>query len=102
MQGMLLKIIIDNDQKDLFKAIHELYKNDESLQKLPNGWVDNHIFVVDFFLWFMGQHGYKLQQVRKKDIRFHNLRKTIEEMNGRRNNGLLEILKQYNKQKDNE
>lgn len=82
-----------HDQKDIFKAIHELYKNDESLKKLPQGWTDNHIFVVDFFLWFMGQHGYKLQRVRKKGIDFYDLQKTIEEMNKRRTNGLLEILK---------
>jgi imidazoleglycerol phosphate dehydratase HisB len=90
-----------HDQKDLFKAIHELYKNNESLQKMPQSWVDNHIFVMDYFLWFMGQHGYKLQKVRKKGIKFFDLHATIEEMNGRRGSALLKIL-QENKQQSNE
>lgn len=89
-----------HDQKDLFKAIHQLYKDNESLQKMPNSWVDNHIFVIDYFLWFMGQHGYKLQKVRKKGVQFFNLHQTIEEMNKMRNVGLLEILQQNNKQKE--
>jgi hypothetical protein len=88
-----------HDQKELFKAIHQLYKDNESLRKMPNSWVDNHIFVIDYFLWFMGQHGYKLQKVRKKGVQFYDLQKTIDEMNGKRANTLLEILSN-NKQKE--
>jgi hypothetical protein len=84
-----------HDQKDLFKAIYELYKDDENLKKLPQGWVDNHIFVVDFFLWFMGQHGYKLQKVRKKGVDFYDLKTTIEEMKGRSTKRFMDILKSH-------
>lgn len=81
-----------HDQKDLFKAIHQLYKDNESLQKMPNGWCDNHIFVIDYFLWFMGQHGYKLQKARKKGVQFFDLQKTIEEMNGKRIESFKSLL----------
>lgn len=84
-----------HDQKDLFKAIHELYKDNESLKKMPQSWVDNHIFVVDYFLWFMGQHGYKLQRVRKKGVEFYNLQATIDQMKGRLVQRFAEILKSH-------
>ena len=81
-----------HDQKDLFKAIHELYKDNESLKKMPQSWVDNHIFVIDYFLWFMGQHGYKLQKVRKRDVLFCDLQNTINEMRDRRIKSFTELL----------
>jgi hypothetical protein len=84
-----------HDQKDIFKAIHQLYADNESLQKMPNSWCDNHIFVIDYFLWFMGQHGYKLQRVRKKGVEFYNLNETVEKMLNKRNSGLMDILKQH-------
>lgn len=84
-----------HDQKDLFKAIHELYKDNESLKKMPQSWVDNHIFVVDYFLWFMGQHGYKLQKVRKKGVEFYDLQATIDQMKGRSVQRFAEILKSH-------
>lgn len=82
-----------HDQKDVFKTIHELYNKSESLQKLPNTWVDNHIFVVDFFLWFMGQHGYKLQRDRSK-VEFHNLQETLAEFKAKRVQHFANILTQ--------
>jgi hypothetical protein len=84
-----------HDQKDLFKAIHELYKDNESLKKMPQSWVDNHIFVVDYFLWFMGQHGYKLQKVRKKGVEFYDLQATINQSKGRLVQRFAEILKSH-------
>jgi hypothetical protein len=89
-----------HDQKDLFKAIHELYGKNESLQKLPNSWCDNHIFVIDYFLWFMGQHGYKLQKARKKGVEFYDLQATIEKMNSRRLDSLKHILNANDKTHD--
>jgi len=86
-----------HDQKDLFKAIHELYKDNDSLKKMPQSWVDNHIFVIDYFLWFMGQHGYKLQKVRKKGVEFCDIHKTVEEMIKRRNIPLFELLSKHKK-----
>lgn len=86
-----------HDAKDLFKAIHELYKNNEGLQALPNSWRDNHIYVIDYFLWFMGQHGYKLQKIRS-GIQFFDINKTISEMRDKRMSDLNEILLGINKE----
>ncbi len=82
-----------HDQKDLFKTIHELYKDNESLKKMPQSWVDNHIFIVDYFLWFLGQHGYKLQKTHKKDVVFYDLQNTINKMKGRLNDMLISVLR---------
>lgn len=90
-----------HDQKDIFKTIQHLYRNNESLQKMPNGWCDHHIYVIDYFLWFMGQHGYKLQRVKKKGVQFYNLRDTIDKMLKDRGNELFKIL-QDNQQKQND
>jgi len=46
-----------HDQKDLFKRIAEL-------KNCPMDWRTAHIYVVDFFLWYMGAHGYELRKVR--------------------------------------
>lgn len=82
-----------HDQKDIFKAIHQLYQSNESLQKMPNGWIDNHIFTIDYFLWFMGQHGYKLQKIKSKSIKFYNLQETIDLQNGKRAANMIGVLK---------
>lgn len=56
-----------HDQKDLFKAMHHAYREtfsktrEEGRHVLP-GWADGQVYVIDFFLWFMAQHGYKLQR----------------------------------------
>lgn len=82
-----------HDQKDIFKTIQELYSNNESLKKLPNSWPDNHIYVIDYFLWFMGQHGYKLQKDRSK-VGFYDLQSTLEKFKQNRVESFAKILKQ--------
>lgn len=65
-----------HDQKDLFKALDRVFqdaKNDPEsdyhmrfiLNSYP-GWVCFHIFVVDYFLWYMARRGYTLQRARKR------------------------------------
>lgn len=63
-----------HDQKDIFKRINEMvekrkeknikdnkaYWNDD----YPN-WVGAHIYVIDFFLWYMALCGYTLQKSRR-------------------------------------
>jgi len=55
-----------HDQKDIFKGMHELYEKD--FKERPNmpSWADAHVYIVDFFLWYMGSRGYTLQKSRKK------------------------------------
>jgi hypothetical protein len=60
-----------HDQKDLFKTIHTLYRENEDAEKKPN-WVDGHIYVIDWFLWYMASRGYTLQKSRKQvDFKEH-------------------------------
>jgi len=54
-----------HDQKDLFKTIHILYRNNDGAETMPN-WVTGHIYVIDWFLWYMASRGYTLQKSRKK------------------------------------
>jgi hypothetical protein len=62
-----------HDQKRLFQIVGEMVTRrqakerdsyDRALSDLPN-WVSAHIYVVDFFLWFMATRGYTLQRSRK-------------------------------------
>ena len=78
-----------HDQKDLFKAIEELYHKSESYKQLNPNWRECHIYTIDFFLWFLGQHGYKIQKVKSKRYAFFDIKRTIKEMQTRR----LERLK---------
>lgn len=57
-----------HDQKDVFKSIffHCRYAGKPSLLGDGVGWIDAHIFTVDFFLWYMAAHGYTLQRSRKR------------------------------------
>ena len=54
-----------HDQKDLFKAIHSLYQDNDGAEEKPT-WVQGHIYVIDWFLWYMALRGYTLQKSRKK------------------------------------
>jgi len=68
-----------HDQKDLFKAIYDQYREGNQKKLLEDvNWVDAHVFTIDVFLWWMGEHGYKLQKIRKKGIEFYDPEQTIE------------------------
>ncbi len=82
-----------HDQKDVMKVIYDLYKDDEAFKKFPNTWVDSHVFLVDFFLYFMSLHGYKLQKIKKKDIEFFNIDDTVKHFKEKRIEILSKILK---------
>lgn len=60
-----------HDQKKVFKKLQQWKSalGDDP----PNNWVDNHIYTIDYFLWIMALHGYKLQKIRAKDIEFLNI-----------------------------
>lgn len=53
-----------HDQKDLFKDMHSRYRDNDPKNMMPN-WVQGHMYVVDWFLWYMAQRGYALQKSRK-------------------------------------
>jgi hypothetical protein len=61
-------------QKLLFKVINQMVErrqaSDNEMEKviskdLPN-WSMAHIYVIDYFLWFMAKRGYTLQRSRAK------------------------------------
>lgn len=61
-----------HDQKRVFKRIDEIVWNDKQNpqsahrhEEMPN-WILAHIYVVDFFLWFMARRGYTLQRSRMR------------------------------------
>jgi hypothetical protein len=74
-------------QKDIFKAVqHWVGKaqaekpGDHMVRDLPN-WIVAHIYVIDFFLWFMAVHGYTLQRAEKRSgFEFEDLSATLETM----------------------
>jgi hypothetical protein len=55
-----------HDQKDIFKAIHEIVKEPPDSRERRPTWVEAHIYVVDVFLWFMARRGYTLQRTRRR------------------------------------
>lgn len=60
-----------HNQKDFFKSMHHLQQDNEGAEDNPN-WVKGHIYIIDFFLWFMASRGYTLQKNRAKNIEFKN------------------------------
>lgn len=58
-----------HDQKNLFKSMHYLQQDSQGAENNPT-WVQGHIYIIDFFLWFMASRGYTLQKTRKKGIDF--------------------------------
>lgn len=55
-----------HDQKDIFKEIHASRPGPDSAapHNMPN-WIAGHIYVVDWFLYFMARRGYTLQKSRQ-------------------------------------
>jgi hypothetical protein len=71
-----------HDQKNLFKAVGRIVARDQAenpedfiKKRLPN-WLDAHIYVVDYFLWFMAKHGYTLQKSRQS-CEFEDIQEAI-------------------------
>jgi hypothetical protein len=78
-----------HDQKELFKDIQtfvEKRKKAEPNYTYLDGltWVAAHVYVVDFFLWFMAQHGYTLQKTRVRGVEFHDINEELEANRKRR------------------
>jgi len=89
-----------HDQKDLFKAIYDLWKGSDNAKVLDNiTWVDAHVYTIDVFLWWMGLHGYKLQKSRKKGVDFYDPIQTIEDFKKARNAEIAKIFAKTLKEK---
>lgn len=88
-----------HDQKDLFKAIYTQW-HDGHKETLNNvSWVDAQCFTIDFFLWWMAIHGYKLQKIKKKDIAFYSAKETIAKYKKERDEEFFNILNKHLKSK---
>lgn len=55
-----------HDQKDLFKAMHQIVAVDKHEYCKEVGWVAGQCYVIDIFLWFMARRGYTLQRTRQR------------------------------------
>ncbi len=54
-----------HDQKEVFKAMHEIVREDPAaLVKRPD-WIAGQCYVIDVFLWFMARRGWTLQRTRR-------------------------------------
>jgi hypothetical protein len=59
-----------HDQKEVFKAIHELQKPASPMDAIAGHYsldfVTGQCYVIDRFLWFMARRGYTLQRSRAR------------------------------------
>lgn len=78
-----------HDQKDTFKAIHEIISENESTKEI--NWREAHCYVIDVFLWFMACRGYTLQKTRTK-LEFGDVRADVLAQKNRRNDAFTAAL----------
>lgn len=64
-----------HDQKEVFKTIQQWACKENSFEELPNSEIDNQIYIIDYFLWCMALHGYKLQNIKSKEVKFLDINK---------------------------
>lgn len=69
-----------HDQKDIFKTLQSWGENQEHGEQMVGNFRDNMIFTIDYFLWAMALHGYKLQKDRTKGIDFLDIDKIHENL----------------------
>lgn len=72
-----------HDQKDTFKAMHELIDVEEHPYAKSVNWRDGQCYVIDIFLWFMARRGYTLQRSRQK-LPFRDLDTDVSTQNTKR------------------
>lgn len=80
-----------HDQKRIFQIVAEMVDRrrqraatsfDRTLDDLPN-WIAAHIYVIDFFLWFMALRGWTLQR-SKRPFEFFDLDKDLAALDERK------------------
>jgi len=67
-----------HNQKDLFKAIHEIINVPGHGYAGSVNWRMGQCYVIDIFLWFMARRGYTLQRSRAK-LPFRDLQEDVAE-----------------------
>lgn len=77
--GKYLPVVMRDfhDQKDLFKALHDLVAVEKHSYAGKIDWVTGQCYVIDIFLWWMAKHGYTLQRMRA-DLPFRDLEADIQ------------------------
>ena len=88
-QGHLPECLKDfHDAKALFRSLSVYFVESD---QCPVNWVDGHVYTIDYFLWFMAIHGYKLTKTRA-NVQTEDLRETIKEFDPRNNSDLDSLL----------
>lgn len=72
-----------HDQKDVFKAMHEIINVQGHEYARSVDWVTGQCYVIDIFLWFMARHGYTLQRSRAQ-VPFRDLHADVAEVRAKR------------------
>lgn len=86
-----------HDQKDLFKFIFHIAKQDYENDPAPRhiaqnmSWADGHVFAVDYFLWLMAEFGYTLQK-SKKQIAFNDVEETVKTFTKEQKEQMAKVL----------
>lgn len=80
-----------HDQKDVFKAVHQLIEVDKHEYAKDVSWVVGQCYVIDIFLWFMAKRGYTLQRSRMP-FAFRDLDGDVEYARDERNKAYADIL----------
>lgn len=69
-----------HDQKAIFKTIQQWADKQNQFNDLPNSWIENQVYTMDYFLWCMALHGYKLQKIKSKEVEFLDINKIKENL----------------------
>jgi hypothetical protein len=90
-----------NNQKSLFKAMHFSFGENLSTNMYLKdiNWMQGHIYIIDFFLWFMARRGYTLQKTRT-NTEFLRLEDDINEMKKGQLKSFKELLESRKKVED--
>jgi hypothetical protein len=88
-----------HDQKDVFKAIHEIIRVEDHGYAKDISWGAGQCYVIDIFLWWMARRGYTLQRSRV-DLPFVSLPDTIAAQNKARDEANMRALNAMFSQSD--
>lgn len=80
-----------HDQKDVFKAMHEIIDVQGHDYAKSVNWRDGQCYVIDIFLWFMARRGYTLQRSRQK-LTFRDLDADVADAEERRQMHMTALL----------
>lgn len=54
-----------HDQKEVFKAMHEIVREDPAAFVKRPTWIEGQCYVIDVFLFFMARRGWTMQRTRR-------------------------------------